>query len=82
MAYKPKKSPKSKFNFDSIIEINNQKINLGKLITVTNSRCSVRKINLQTFTCVNTQKTFTSLDKATKHVAKYLVDSGKVILNN
>jgi hypothetical protein len=82
MSYRPKSAPKTKVILDSIIEVNGEKINLGKLIKVTISRCSVRKTNQQTFNCINTGKSFTDYKKASRHVAEYLVKSGKVILNN
>lgn len=82
MSYKPKNAPKTKRTFDVKIKVKGEEINLGKLITITLSRCSITKRTITNYTCVNTGKKFTCYKKASNYIAEYLVSSGKVILNN
>lgn len=80
MAKKDFIQPKLIKNINSIVTIDGQQIDLGKLIKVTNSNCKATNKSINNFTCINTKKTFTDLDKAVVYVVKYLIDSKKVIL--
>lgn len=80
MAKKDFIQPKLIKNINSIVTIDGQQIDLGKLIKVTNSYCKSTKKSINNFTCINTKKTFSDLDKAVVYVVKYLIDSKKVIL--
>ena len=72
--------PKLIKNINSIVTIDGKKIDLGKLIKVTNSNCKATNKSINSFTCISTNKTFTDLDKAVEYIVKNLIETKKVIL--
>lgn len=76
-----RKNSKQKKQEQLEIVVNGEKFNLGYLVTTTKGYCPVTKRKLFSYKCNNIGKTFTNVKLLSKHLAEYLVSSGKVILN-
>ena len=62
------------------LELNGEKYKLGKLVTFISSYSPTQRKNVYTFKCIRTGKTFTDIDKLSKHLAELLVKTKQIIL--
>jgi hypothetical protein len=75
------KQSKLNANCNINLEINNQKYDFGKLAKFIIAYCPVKKTNVYNFKCITTGKSFTDLDKLSKHLTNVILKTNKIKLS-